>query len=376
MSKYCKFPWTWQNVKMHQNKWRFCCKTKYLPYDEYIETITKVQTDFINHIQPKECDACWNDEINSGGVSYRTTMGGETSHEQIVKFYSKNKQLEWIDIEFGDLCNMYCASCGPNNSTTWQQILKIKIDNNHFDASWDTLQDTLDKNINYLNHINIYGGEPSIDSNFIRLAEYLSQFESTCRIQIYTNGNYSESYKTKFENTLKKLESKGWKIDLHFSLDSVGENVEFMRGGLNFNRFAENLKASVDMGFNTYVNITISLLNVELHYDVYNWLKDNNLHEKVSGKFNSVASPTYLSVSNLGNKISDFLPDTPNGMPNNWNFYNNQIKQLTSKQVSKAEEPNKNILGSFIRYLQRYSELSNTKLPLYYVGLIDKLNKL
>lgn len=377
MSKYCKFPWTWKNVNLKTDDWRFCCKVPYLPYNRSVVSETSTKIGFINHELPNACTPCWKDEDNSGGVSYRTIMYGKASHDEIVKLESEDSTLEWIDIQFGDLCNMHCMICGPYNSTNWKNILGIPVvPDDKFSSAWPKLVDLLKTHKKTLRHLNAYGGEPSVDPTFYKLVNGLLELDFVSELHIYTNGNYSESHKNKFENAIEKLLEKGWKIELSFSVDGVGEDVEYMRGGLNFKRLEENLKFAANTKVKTFVNVSMSMLNIEKHYDVYKWVSDIGLAEKVFGRYNLVSNPHRFSIAILGNKLKEFLPFMPENMSSTWDAYNSQIKKLIDEKTSGALRPDVVTIKSFIEGLDVYSKQINIPITPYYLDYIKRLEHL
>ena len=377
--KYCKFPWTWSNVKLQNDQWRFCCKTTYLDYAESVEVLDNVKTSFIAHQEHSACDACWRQE-DAGSLSYRTSMNGQTRHEAIVHFFNKKPSIEWIDIEFGDTCNMYCATCGPGNSSKWQQLLKIfPNENNKFDLAWPRLHDMIMKNIESLHHLNIYGGEPSVDPNFHSLVDNLTQakFPKKLGIQIYTNGNYSDNHQVKFEKGIDKLKDHGWDIDLNFSLDAPGEDGEFIRGGLKFDRFEKNLRKIIDMGIMPFINISTSILNIENQVNIYHWLKSAGLQDKIIPKINIVSRPYWASISNLGNKISDFMPQWPDDIQEeHWITYKDRLTQNLAKNLSSTVGPDHKMIQLMMGNINKYSKMNNDIITPYYQDYFSRLDKI
>jgi hypothetical protein len=372
--KSCKFPWTWRNVKIQSDDWRFCCKTEYKDHSASQIILKNVQDAFEKKEQHPRCNACWLPE-HKGYNSYRTTQWGITSHEKIVNFYSKKPSIEWIDIEVGDTCNMYCMTCGPNNSTLWQQMTRYyPNDNTKLEQSLPKLFAMIEENIESLNRLNIYGGEPSVDPNFHVIVDKLINYKlkKPIKIQIYTNGNYSDNHRVKFEKAIDLLKDNGWNIDLNFSLDAVGENVEFIRGGLAFNRFEKNLTTAIEKGFRPYVNISTSILNLEIQPEIYHWSKSAGLHEKIIPKLNIVSKPYEFNLSVLGNKLSDFLPNWPDMPEEDWKAYKDRLD--THLAVTPTYPPDKNIIKILVGRFNQMSQLSGKPIPEYYQRMIQRLS--
>lgn len=379
MSKYCKFPWTWTNVKVQNDKWRFCCKVPYVDHDIFVKQLEEVKDAFINdRSQDLDiCNACWIPE-SKGYKSYRTAQGGATSKEQIINFYHKSPSVEWIDIEFGDTCNMYCLICGPSNSSLWQQMINVRPNSNDkFDVSWEKLTELITNNIQTLDHLNLYGGEPSVDSNFYKVVDHLLSYTPPrpIGVQIYTNGNYSDNHRIKFESAITNLTNKGWKVELNFSLDAIGDDVEFIRGGLVFKRFEKNLITMIDKGYKPFINVTLSVLNIANHVEIYKWLLEKGIADKVIPKFNSVSNPKEFNVSILGNKINNFVSLYPETLiTNDWQNFKNRVVNFLN--IDSSAEPNKDAIEKCISKIENLAVLSKSEIPDYYKDLIKNLRDL
>lgn len=369
----CKFPWSWVNVKVQNDQWRFCCKVKYTDHDSHISKLEEVRDSFLKQEMHQDCNSCWIPE-SKGYKSYRTAQGGKATHEQVVNFYNKKPSVEWIDVEFGDTCNMYCITCGPANSTLWQQIVNVYPNtNDKFDITWPRLVKLLDENLETIDHLNLYGGEPSLDANFYKIVDSLISYKLTkpIGVQIYTNGNYSDNHRVRFENAIRDLSAAGWDVRLHFSLDAIGEEVEFIRGGLNFKRFEKNLRTMIDSNLTPFVNVTISVLNIENHFKVYDWLLENNLADKVIPKFNSVSNPREFNISILGNKIEEFKTQYPKNLINDdWERFKKILENFLN--VNSTSEPDRASIKRCVERLKLYS----SEMPEYYKNFIQRLSML
>ncbi len=377
MDSSCKFPWTWINVKVQNDKWRFCCKTLYNDYDVFQKNLEDVKESFLNKEQHPSCNACWVPE-SKGFKSYRIVQGGVTKSENIINLYRKKPSVEWIDVEFGDTCNMYCLTCGPSNSTLWQQMLnQYPNSNNKFDETWAKLVLLIEENIDSIDHLNLYGGEPSIDTGFYKIVDSLLSLKLSkpIGIHLYTNGNYSDNHRVKFEKAIENLTNHGYRMELNFSLDAVGEDGEFIRAGLVFRRFEKNLITMINKGHIPRINITLSVLNIENHLEIYNWLNEKNIADKIIPKFNTVSNPKHFNISILGNKINEFKKPYPDNMINEqWDYYKTRSENFFN--VNSQAEPDQKSILTCIDKIKTLSTLSGKPIPKYYQSLIEKLSSL
>jgi hypothetical protein len=377
----CKFPWTWLIINLEQDSWRFCCKTPWQEkfthvYNRHHFILKKVKHEFLSGAKPIECQACWREE-DLGGNSFRLAAGGATQKNSLSNY----QKLEFIDIVFGSLCNLRCATCGPYSSSQWSAQLKKQKDipyswlkpikNNAIDPN--TLEKTIQiimDNISTLSNLNIYGGESSIDPNFIRLLEYFSDIDilsvrsSPMRLVIITNGVWPDKEKIseKFLYNLRKIESKGWKVELKFSIDGVGKHAEFIRYPMKWNDLDRNLDMMVEEGFTDQINISTSLLNIPVKHEIIYYIAEKKYRDKIKPVINLVSTPSIFSISNLGNKLMPLIKpwnDIPNLPP--WQFYRRWIIEMGEKQSQSL--PNNNLLKGFVDYTKWYSDLNEINVP-------------
>jgi len=377
----CKLPWIWLVINLEQDIWRFCCKTNWQPnfVDSYsIENpvIKKVRTDFLNGKKPSECNTCWREESLSG-VSYRTGVIGETKKHLLPTYQG----LEFIDLIYGSLCNLRCATCGPWSSTQWStQMQKQKsipyswltpIKNNTIaNKTLEKIVKVITDNISTLEHLNIYGGEPSIDPNFIQLLDQLCDLDISSRklkpisLRIYTNGVWPDNEKLseKFLNNLRRAHSRGWKIDLKFSIDGAGEHAEYIRHPTKWNIVDKHLDMMVEEGFTDQIHISSSLLNIPVQQEILYYFAEKKYRDIVKPIKNLVARPEIFSIANLGNKIVPLLqiwnnvPDIPI-----WREYKEWILTIAEKQ--SQGRPDMGRLHEFRKYTKWYADVNQTTIP-------------
>ena len=378
MSKYCENPWTQSVVKLFDDRIKFCCKVSALPSEEHYARLAEVKTAFLNDEQHPACSACWNDEKH-GGKSFRLLSTTPVTKEQIIKFQERENNLKILDIEFGFVCNLFCMSCGPSYSTTWQQKLKINPwESKSFDENvLDRLSVTLQKNKDTLKKINVFGGEPSFDPAFYRFIDILKkEAPPNCRIRIITNGNYSENFKERFENAIITINNSGLRAELTFSLDAAGVNGEFIRGGLDNAKFIKNIKDMINFGITPQVQISISILNLENYIEIFKWFETEGILDKVTFHLNKISHPWEFSCNSLGKHTIDFLPKWPDKRNDTWEKLYNQFLNFIGDQSSNKEPPNKASLKKIINQLDIYASLSQKNLPEYYISLKSRLNNI
>jgi organic radical activating enzyme len=323
------------------------------------------------------CNSCWREEA-LGGTSFRVSDGAATT----IKILRTNPFPPGIvDIDFGDTCNMHCIICSEYSSSVWQSMTnKYPFKENLFDESWNKLSAFIVQHQHTLHHVNLHGGEPSVDPGFNKIVDSILALGLTnaINLRIITNGNYSENFKTKFESNIDKLKANTpLVLNLVFSLDATGEEGEFIRGGLNFERFGSNLKAMVAKEVDVTMAISISMLNLENHINILHWLDKEGLLGKIKLKINMVNRPEMFSVANFGNSIHQFLPKWPENMDRHWTNYFIKFEEFVKPQITTTHQPNKIMIQKLLDWITEYNQLANIQsLPQYFQDFVNRLQSL
>jgi organic radical activating enzyme len=212
--------------------------------------------------RPAECSYCWAMEDN-GKLSDRHYRSGEpwaakdfdsilnsTGDEDVTPSY--------VEVNFNHVCNLACSYCSPQFSSTWQaevdkhggyptstthndpshftgrnKPIPVSHHNPYVDAFWDwwpTLYPELE-------HFRMTGGEPMLDKNTYRVFDYvLANPKPNLHLNVTSNFSVDEKSWQRYKGYVKEL-CEGEKIE-HFmqyiSVDSWGEQAEYIRHGLDF----------------------------------------------------------------------------------------------------------------------------------------------
>ena len=216
----------------------------------------------LNGKRPQECSYCWVMEDNNK-LSDRHYRSGEP---WAAKDFGKIVSGEWnddvvpsyVEVNFNHACNLKCSYCSPQFSSSWQQEvdhfgayptstkhndpshfigsrrpIPVREDNPYVDAFWKwwpTLYPELE-------HFRMTGGEPLLDKNTYRVFDYvLANPKPDLHLNVTSNFSVDEKSWQKYKVYVKEL-CEGEKIE-HFmqyvSLDSFGDQAEYIRHGLDF----------------------------------------------------------------------------------------------------------------------------------------------
>jgi len=305
----CTIPWTHSAV--YQNgDYGICCMCVYnsggrLFTEEKASNIAETDIDVVrNHPTYVElrksmlagekhpiCKLCWDEEDLGGRHSkrqgqqffYKDTLekildeADPTGHIDNEKF-----PVQYLDLRLGNLCNLACRSCGPDNSSLWvdyqygrqftingrpgtyeiieeNKILKIKQDDFNY---WKKpeLDDFLHKVLPTVNRIYFTGGEPLINKKHYEILDYCieNDFAKNIEIEYNTNGT-----------TLNKNLLEQWRqfklVDVCWSIDAMGDLAHYVRYPSDWNVIERNLRMFDEIDIpHLYgsTNATISIFNI------------------------------------------------------------------------------------------------------------------
>lgn len=375
----CHYPWSGAFVRLNSDDWKYCCKVNFSSYNANLKRTEEVQQSFLKKEKHKDCDSCWKEE-SLGGVSFRHVSTGATPYNRLLNFYNIEKSISHVDIDVGAICNMSCIICNPYSSTVWQQLLnRIPIEvatSDKFDATWLHLSELLITNQNTITHINLHGGEPSLEPGFYKFVnKFLAlNLPDSISFHITSNGNYSESFKNKFETAIDNLQQRGHAVKIFFSLDGIGKEGMFIRNGLNLDQYADNITYMHNNNIEISVKTSISLLNLTNHIDIIPWLE--NLGLDVDITLNSVNRPSYFSIANLGKRIVNFLPNWPNNLTKQMARHKINFDNFIAPQLNSISDPDMSQMNLLEAKLNGYAILTNLEIPSYYTTLVTKLKNL
>ena len=221
--------------------------------------------------KPAECGYCWKVEgIQRNNVSDRINKSIIYSIEDIEKI----KQMRWdddvdlktLEISFDRQCNFACSYCNAGYSTTWGQDIATHGPYQNFiakgggggayysDGDWATAHGKhLDDNPYVaaffewwpelsasLQELRITGGEATVSQNFWRFVDIMKNNPShNMRFAVNSNMGMGKRALERLVELTHVLPVK--EFDLFTSNESYGAHAEYLRDGMNYFQWRQNL---------------------------------------------------------------------------------------------------------------------------------------
>lgn len=441
---WCVLPWSHVSIKGN-GTFRVCCHSaasesrgllldsnknplhiSTASWDKVInsDTMKTVRKDMLDGKWPEPCIRCKR-EFDSGMVSRnlyeRSTMANIVEYENYPSF-SKAKKLtnpdgsinhndfpiSFLDIRFGNLCNLKCVMCSPTDSNQWyddykniwgydyfwESGKKIKLEKtdkgriapteNIYEWSDDSnLWQQIEKHIDQFRKIYIVGGEPLlIDAHY--------DFLQKC-----VDNGYAKNLTIEYNSNITNIPKRAWNIWEYFknviigvSIDGVGKVNDLIRYPSKWWKIEENLqKFSISKGnFSVHISATIQILNIWHLPEFIEYTLEKNLSRIGPWKKTPIMSPhpvhrpPYLNVNILPDEFKEKLKDHFNNYKDKFKNTDYQRKIGNSNGASWEQKVNHacQILDTYSQYMHKisYDEKELIKWRSNCVFYLDKLDEL
>ena len=222
--------------------------------------------------RPKECDYCWNIEDNSDRFSDRIFKSAESwslphMDEIINSDWREDFNPKYVEVAFSNACNFKCSYCGPAYSSTWMNEIKEhggypttegfnsmegmvredkvpilhKDPNPYVEAFWKWWPQLYRD----LHTFRITGGEPLLSKDTWDVMDYIIEHPNPNKdlnFAINSNLGVTPELIDKLISKINKIEDgdKANEFIIFTSVDTWGEQAEYIRNGLDFNYFWDN----------------------------------------------------------------------------------------------------------------------------------------
>lgn len=235
--------------------------------------------------RPAGCEYCWKiEDMGRDAVSDRVYKSKiypiEALHDASRTPYTEDVNLRTLEIAFDRTCQFACSYCNPAFSSTWVRDIRrngaytglISDGRNHFTHSHDSAQlydygehnPYIDAFFKWwesdlhrtLQELRITGGEPLMSAHTWKLIDWFkeNQGKSTTRLAINSNLGPNVDVYRLLDST------EGMNVEIYTSMEAVGTHAEYIRDGLDYPLWRQNVQALLDAGRTVHVMCTINAL--------------------------------------------------------------------------------------------------------------------
>ena len=223
--------------------------------------------------RPPGCEYCWKiEDMGLDAVSDRVYKSKiypiEALNEAFNTAPDRDVNLRTLEIAFDRTCQFACSYCNPAFSTTWvkdirnngpynnlvsdgrnhfththdsAQLFKITEDNAYISAFFAWWESDLHRT---LTELRITGGEPLMSAHTWRLIDWFkdNKGKSSTRLAINSNLGTDVDIDRLLDSTA------GMAIDVYTSNEAISTQAEYIRDGLVWDDWANNVERLLDSG--------------------------------------------------------------------------------------------------------------------------------
>jgi pyruvate-formate lyase-activating enzyme len=323
----CQLKWTWSSIYLYEGTTNSCHRV----------TPSALTADTFNtfHNTPKKiadrelmldgqwpqggCEYCKKIE-DAGGVSDRLfhlnipNLVPEELDTQVTTMVTPRI----VEVYFDNICNMSCIYCSNLYSSKIQQE-NVKfgryeqdglvIDNTHqrhpeFKQLTENFWTWMDANYDSVYRLQVLGGEPFYQAEFDNCMKFLyNRKNSNLEFNVVSNLMIApDKFKSHIQEIKKLLVGRKIKrFDLTASIDCWGPEQEYIRHGLDLERWRENFEYLVQEKWITLnINQVISALSIPTITELITYINKFRSTRKIGHYLITVNAPSYLNPDIFG----------------------------------------------------------------------------
>jgi organic radical activating enzyme len=283
--------------------------------------------------RPAGCEYCWKiEDMGKDAVSdrvYKTVIYEDKDLDYAFRTpASEDVDLQTLEIAFDRTCQFACSYCNPAFSSTWVKDIKqhgpynglVSDGRNHFTHSHDSSQlykfgdanpyveafhkwweSDLHKT---LKELRITGGEPLMSGETWKLIDWFKTNKGKSTTRLAINSNLGTQ--VDIDRLLDSID--GVEVDLYTSNESMGLQAEYIRDGINFDDWANNVERLLDSGKfrGLHVMCTINALclsSLDSFLEMVMQWKVEYGKDAINFSLNILRFPSFQSLTVLPNDI-------------------------------------------------------------------------
>ena len=264
---------------------------------------------FLNNEYEPGCTRCYDrEETTDDSHSLRTWMNNTFADDEMLTNTQADDTLDYIkikyiDIRFGNICNLKCRMCGHGLSSTWfEEEGTIADINGHSkpDTKFIHLDsyELIEPYLEYVEEIYFAGGEPLLYPEHLKMLNRLDELGRwDVKLKYNTNLTTLKYKGTDFIDVWKKFK---W-VHIGASIDATGDTVEYIRTKLNWDVFCANFTRIKHEAPHVSVtpSPTIGILNLEKFVEFEQFALKEDWYAATPFSLNYIMQPDYMNIYNL-----------------------------------------------------------------------------
>lgn len=230
------------------------------------------------------CNKCYQDEqlTNSSMRTHALKDYNFFSKKYYTKLVEHHGYLNKpfpsrVELHLGNLCNLKCLTCRPEDSSAFLAENKILKISNHQQTDYQLDNAIVQHNIklaleNNIDILDLRGGESMLMPSVKQALVDLPSDHQINTLRIQTNA-------TVLDDQWKSIFDKFSKIEIMLSIDAYGDDNHYVRYPSIWKEIESNVDYYLSTSkFKVYVNCTVSNLNFLLIDKLIDWCREKNIY--------------------------------------------------------------------------------------------------
>jgi organic radical activating enzyme len=384
----CPQLWDFPYVSMTKGQVKMCCfTTLHTISDDNLEKygtdsvinndhFKKMRLDSLTGVRNEGCKYCWN--LEDSGIdsprqlNYKIYKKYEQTRNFLLDNWNPDINIDSpllnsdsphiLEIALDTLCDLKCIYCSPYFSSQWavEDLNNNRLSIVDFKKLTSTADDKFkkliidwfhSKNCKNLHGVRISGGEPLINPDLYDILDIvLEQFGENDNpefgISIVTNGNAKQIHFDRLLDIIPRF-TKQILLHLTISMESVEQKAEYIRSGLNWDRFSANVEllfelASKNKNLKINFNPTINALCVADLENFLRWVTELERKWNIKTQIfpQVIKKPEYQNIHILPPHFSSYIKKAIDVISSSHHEkYCTFLKNLEEKIKNNVDEP-------------------------------------
>jgi organic radical activating enzyme len=319
----CQLKWTWSSIYLYEGTTNSCHRVEKSPlstesFDQFHNTAKKLQDrqTMLSGAWPSGgCDYCEKIE-SAGGSSDRMlhlAIPDLTPPELEVDPEAIMVTPRIVEVYFDNTCNLRCIYCHDGFSSRIKhendqhgrfESGGIVIDNQYRPHPnkallTDQLWSWLDANYSAVRRFHVLGGEPFYQAQFDTCLDFLyNHSNKDLEFNVVSNLMIDNKRLQDHVERIKHLvaERKIKRFEITASIDCWGPEQEYIRSGLNLEKWKKNFEYLVNQRWITLnINQVVTALAVPTMPALINYINTFRPHREIGHHLITANTPTYMN---------------------------------------------------------------------------------
>lgn len=285
------------------------------------------------------CARCYDREKNNGPSMrnwFNTNFANDASIKS-VETTTENGEItdlsvQYLDIRFGNICNLKCRMCGHGLSSSWYEesnkIAELKgWQQNPEKFIHVDCYDKIEPLLGNITEIYFAGGEPTLYPEHLMILDKLIELGNTDLSIKYNSNLTTLKYKGRyFIDVWKNFKN----VNIGASIDGMNDTVEYIRTNSKWLDIVENFTTIKREAPHVHIapSPTIGILNIEDFHEFEKFAIKSGWYENMMFTLNYVMVPMEMNIYVLPIWYKEKLIK----------IYQDHIEWLTSNNISEQSE--------------------------------------